>query len=105
MATSSQSGVDSGPHALGAYRDVQGFFPLAYCDKCGTWLIGRISQKLTSKGKSFYKCQMLEHVSGSCCISAYLWFGCVGHVIWFEFDLWICCLSFADFNGMSILHV
>jgi len=32
-------------------------------------------------------------------------FGCVGHVIWFEFDLWICCLSFADFNGMSILHV
>jgi len=48
---------------LEPYRDEAGFLPLVPCSKCGTLLIGRVSHKEGSKGKRFYKCPLLEHVS------------------------------------------
>ena len=73
MASSSQSTPFGASHSayrdelripeLEPYRDEAGFLPLVPCSKCGTLLIGRVSHKEGSKGKRFYKCPLLEHVS------------------------------------------
>ena len=64
MASSSQSTArTSSVAALEPFRDAGGMLPLVPCHKCGTQFISRVSQKTGSKGKRFYKCPLLEHVS------------------------------------------
>ena len=66
MASSSHSAAASAPTPeLDPFRDASGFLPLVSYSKCRTKLIGRVSQKIGSKGKRFYKCPLLEHVSDS----------------------------------------
>ena len=69
VASSSYSAALSAPAPeLDPFRDVAGFLPLVPCSKWGTKLIGRVSQKVGSKGKRFYKCPLLEHESDYCCV-------------------------------------
>jgi len=64
MASSSQSTARASSVAvLEPFRDAGGMLPLVPSHKCGTQFINHVSQKTGSKGKRFYKCPLLEHVS------------------------------------------
>ena len=94
MASSSHSTPFGAPHlaspSLDPYRDQAGFLPLVPCHKCRTVFIGRVSQKPGSKGKRFYKCPLLEHVSGRWLL---IWFW--GDAHFFDFSSLVCQTDFA----------
>ncbi|CAN6245775.1 unnamed protein product [Urochloa humidicola] len=66
MAASSQSASASATDSLAPYRDAQGYLPLQSCSKCGTMVIGRVSQQPKSRGQRFYKCPLFEHTGMAC---------------------------------------